>query len=657
MKQRELLLEPDFKLKVADECLEPRVWVRRLVIWADPTKIIRDIEFRRGLNIVWSPDSASTTTSRKRRRRGGGHGAGKTLLCRLLRYCLGEETLANRELETEVRVALREGLVGAELVIDGTFWGVVRPLGIGRKTRVAIDTAPEDLLDAAGTGIEPLISAIRGVVIGDGVQDVIAGSQDSRDWLFALAWLSRDQEARYNHLLEWRNTASDSESPATNQLKSTLDDIARLLVGALKADEVACKARLDDLAQQGARVERENAFYSRTVGELELETLAAAGIEGFEGTAAMMIPTAAKTVRDRVEALENEIDADTTEALAPNRAALESLLAEQVRLEAEAERLHALVGVQTANLSQLRGEVTALSAKELEAQLGTTYCPICNVPIDRALAEGCGLAARLPDPDHIANEAQVARNTQHACEQALRDYERQLAGNRRKHRDLQSRIEAQRSQIAQIESAAYEARRKARSLLRAALRTLDAIERVERMTVRRDETKRRLEGLTTEEKQLKETLEAHRLANASTMRRWNALFRHICGEIYGEDIACQLSLTGNGLQAKMPTGGLAMEALKVVAFDLATMLMSIEGRTKMPALLIHDSPREADLGESLFHGIFTVAADLENIGKKKLAPFQYIITTTSAPPVELEDRVVLRLSSAKPEDRLLRRAL
>ena len=96
-----------------------------------------------------------------------------------------------------------------------------------------------------------------------------------------------------------------------------------------------------------------------------------------------------------------------------------------------------------------------------------------------------------------------------------------------------------------------------------------------------------------------------------------------------------------------------MEALKVVAFDLATLLMSIEGETRLPALLIHDSPREADLGESLFHQIFRLAADLEELCEQP--PFQYIISTTSAPPADLEEHVVLRLSSSKVSDRLLRR--
>jgi hypothetical protein len=129
-------------------------------------------------------------------------------------------------------------------------WGVVRPIGIGRKTRVAANQTPEQLVETTGTGIEPLLDALRSGVLGTGLRDVIAGTHEARDWLHALAWLARDQEARYNHLLEWRSTSSGSESPAANEVKAQLDDAARLLVGAMTAKEVACKKDLDGVVAQ-----------------------------------------------------------------------------------------------------------------------------------------------------------------------------------------------------------------------------------------------------------------------------------------------------------------------------------------------------------------------------------------------------------------------
>lgn len=63
---------------------EPRLWVRRLVIWRDmASKPIRDIPLRPGLNVGAYQGGAPIEDVI-------GHGSGKTLFCRMLRYCLGE---------------------------------------------------------------------------------------------------------------------------------------------------------------------------------------------------------------------------------------------------------------------------------------------------------------------------------------------------------------------------------------------------------------------------------------------------------------------------------------------------------------------------------------------------------------------------------------
>jgi hypothetical protein len=97
--------------------------------------------------------------------------------------------------------------------------------------------------------------------------------------------------------------------------------------------------------------------------------------------------------------------------------------------------------------------------------------------------------------------------------------------------------------------------------------------------------------------------------------------------------------------------------VKVLAFDLATLCRSIEGATKLPALLIHDSPRSSDLGLSIYHELFHLMRELENIN---LGPqFQYIVTTTSRPPDDLvdDDRMRLKLNGSPAEARPLGRDL
>lgn len=79
--------------------------------------------------------------------------------------------------------------------------------------------------------------------------------------------------------------------------------------------------------------------------------------------------------------------------------------------------------------------------------------------------------------------------------------------------------------------------------------------------------------------------------------------------------------------------------------------------TNIPAFLVHDSPREADLGLSIYHQLFHLAHDLEKVGDQPL--FQYILTTTTRPPKEFLKEPWLRdtIGGQPAEARLLKRDL
>ena len=65
------------------------------------------------------------------------------------------------------------------------------------------------------------------------------------------------------------------------------------------------------------------------------------------------------------------------------------------------------------------------------------------------------------------------------------------------------------------------------------------------------------------------------------------------------------------------------------------------------------SPREADLGLSIYGRLFDLAEELEHIGSAPL--FQYILTTTTPPPTEFRNEPYLRLKleGDPPAQRLL----
>jgi hypothetical protein len=141
-------------------------------------------------------------------------------------------------------------------------------------------------------------------------------------------------------------------------------------------------------------------------------------------------------------------------------------------------------------------------------------------------------------------------------------------------------------------------------------------------------------------------LAAHRASVAESIHRLSNWFDGTLQELVPGEIRGTAKLDGNGLTLKVDLGGerstAAIDSLKVVAFDFAALLMSIEGRTRLPSFLVHDSPREADLGLSIYSRLFDFARKLENYGPAPL--FQYIVTTTTEPPLEFRHDPWLRLT-------------
>jgi hypothetical protein len=106
--------------------------------------------------------------------------------------------------------------------------------------------------------------------------------------------------------------------------------------------------------------------------------------------------------------------------------------------------------------------------------------------------------------------------------------------------------------------------------------------------------------------------------------------------------------------------GEAMETLAVLLADLSCLVYnSLSSRSFLPGFLLHDSPREADLGLRLYRGFFRFAAQLadefQSLGG---VPFQYIITTTTSPPKTLiNSHIALQLDASRETELLFRRDL
>lgn len=656
--QGELFPEPEVTISPDTSRGEPRLWVRRLVIWEKPGEIIREIRLRRGLNIIWSPDPGAGLADLGSDA-GSGHGAGKTLFCRLLRYCLGEDSFSNNELRKHIADLLPAGLVGAEVVVDGKPWAVIRPIGQTRKLVVREGVSLEEIasMKEPGSSIEPFLDELVARLFPTEIEEYLPGEHKHSAWLFALAWLSRDQECRFDHILDWRHKRADSGSVALGATRDQLLVVVRAFLGIIEQKEMRLKSERTKLSERKRELERDVTFFQRQSDELKADLTQALRLDqdvdlgGELGIA--LLRNRIEATRQESEKKDTSIDAAKVESCRLER---ENFLKEIAVIESDIKRFNATKETHEEQLKAIRGERSTLDAKALKALLGPV-CPVCSVPIDQALSEGCNLSHDSWDPARIGEEKQRLADRIEAHNEAISmisglisNQTPHLEGLRRKEGDIAKEIRNLERKIDE----AKEQRQKRRLV---AGQFVEKVSMLELASGNSAKAKEALEGLADQDNKLATAEAQLRGRHSVALSRMKDLFSYVCRRLLGNQVKASLVLSGQGIQADVEVGGMAMESLKAIAFDLTALLMSIEGHSVLPAFLVHDSPREADLGEAIYHRLFRLVRSFEDLAD---APsFQYIITTTSRPPDELRESpyLIAELQGSKAQERLLRQNL
>lgn len=659
--QREMFEPPGLAVTPKEGSREPRLWFRRFVIWPEPgAQPIQDRKFGQGLNIIWSPDPVDRSArDDDEPPPGPGHGAGKTLVCRLLRYCLGEPHFAADVLRTKISSAFKDGRVGVEVVVDGKAWVVVRSIGVfghdvvleGGTLEAAVSS------ETAATGMAPFVEMLAERFVTPDVAALVANAPQ-RAWLLALAWLSRDQECHFGKVTDWRVDGGKSGSPAHGMSVGEATNVVRALIGAITPREHDFEAQLAKLKKErddeARGIERrrwliENAL-KKLMKEIEIEgqTMPDGDLLG------PFLRSAASTRVARVAVVDTKgvmASVPDLEALADEaQKEVERLGKEIVKTEGEANTAAAVA-------KQIESESPGLSATIDEAE--APMCPVCEVPIGRVLAEGCKLSHKLPDLSSLHERR--AKNAQDLREQKTKEQEAKMAVARL---GLElATAKANREKVRKDLMAARKLRDDRTEAWYSARRVGDDVDSLEKLLHENAAAQKTVDRLDEQLKDLKKQRDDERDQHSLVFHRLGAHFNPIVRRLLGRvpTASGKVQHDGNGLQLVVDFGGErntpAIDLVKVLAFDLATLCRSIEGATQLPALLIHDSPRTSDLGLSIYHELFHLMRELEDVGGAPL--FQYIVTTTSRPPDDLVDdvRVRLKLQGAPAEARLLGRDL
>lgn len=652
--QLELLPQATLDLRPKDGHSEPRLWVRRFVVWRSPGVIVRQETLRPGLNIVWSPDPSDLVAT-DGETSALGHGSGKTLFCRLIRYCLGEERFAQDAQRESISAAFTAGMVGAEVMLDGRQWAIVRSIGNERRD-IAIPDGDLDALAAAdveATGMRPFLDAVEADILSSEVAALMPGDRPRRAWLIALAWLSRDQECRFDHVLDWRSSASDSASPARGLSRTQSLDALRTLLGTIGHEERALRVSIERHERVGSETRELGAHRAWEVQERTNRVCRALSLDP-----ATLLPgplgvdslrQAASAAFARVALVLPTADVANIGSLRITR---DDARAHEMTLRDGVAQLRGQIPELERLVAAIRGEMPALSFAAHEAL--NQVCPICEVSIDRALAEGCRLSHKLLDPVETRqrwNErVSTLADAQRRLEESQTQRSRLEAELRRASRDLadrQGRLD-QAERANDLRSAEWYRTR----------RLMDDVEDLARLADEQRESEAAATHLKDTVQTDRDRVATHRGRGGRAFERVAHFFDFFVRRLVTPKARGRIAFDKSGLRLAIELGGerstSAIESLKVVAFDLAVMCVSMEGETHLPAFLIHDSPREADLGLSAYHRLFDLVRGLEDVSERPL--FQYIITTTTRPPAALARMPWLgvTLQGTLVEERLLR---
>jgi len=613
-----------------------------VVIYRAPGVVIREIKLRRGLNIVWSRDQLSAA-SRAGTPAGLGHSAGKTLFCRLLRYALGEESFGDEDLQREVRLLVPSGWVGADVEVAGVHWTVLRSLRSRKAVRARQGGTLGDLFSEPDD--EETYGAFLSAVehsLPRLPEEVEAGVGGLR-WPASLAWLSRDQERHFRELRDWRTRWT----PA--RVEPTLTWLSNFMRASLQLraddEEIAFRAKAGRL--------RERQDVRRKVNSLrDLETLARS-IGMFKNRDdGPLFYEASQSIAQGVETSPPMFDVSEVIAASVSLEATRSKLSELERRVTEARQLRDDAQRDFSHFQAARAALVDRIARE-------TKCPNCGYQWNRLEVEAGPVF--LPGMRPVRPEDEM-----HELEEIKKSAVRRLNQANEEIVALDATRVEMASELQRCVRKCDDANK------RFALLSKDVVVRQRSRAVDESDQQRFLElirqgsSLQDQSKEinksitsLKDELEAARNRQWKALVRVDMLFGAVIRELFDENATGAVRLKKQSLECDVYLDGrrrsTAIDALNVVAFDVAVMALAGAGHAALPAWLVHDSPRTADLSLINYHRLFEMIVKMERATAGD-PWFQYIITTTTPPPTKFQndEYVKLELNGAGGAGRLLR---
>lgn len=647
-------------VQLAGDRDEPEVWFKELRILDDltlsPGTERRRIVLHRGFNILWAAPEDPDTEQGLYREGLAGHASGKTMFCRILRHFLGEQPFGTKAQRDGIQKNFL-GLWAVALVrVSRVSWVVGRPLA----TDGVEFAVPAESIDAVLSGIPPSGGFPEFLAQVKAVGKPLDSLHPDQGWRHLLPWLSRDQEARFGNLAAWRETSSEGDSPQTKAVER--HQLMRAVLGLLDLREPTLRSSIErDTTALDAGVAHLGRLESELAGQISLARARASETIGESapveiGELQQRLQSLADVLREGVAELEKRPEPPAvTQAASRLQTAYQNLHDVQQELARLPVLIAELKDRQGTDLSLIRN----LKSGNVEdpAREAAGFCP---KSIQFARQRHC-VEAGVISTESATNIAEL--------EQRAADLAQRITGFEARATELRGQLDPLRAEHAAAQrahaSAQLEASREAIALTRRAERAQEA----SRTLAGTAATKKSIEVQAAENKRLVDEIELRKQEIAALrddadtrLRVFSDIFADIVRAVMGASVEAKISITADGIvphvTRKGELSGAALDTIKTLAFDLAAVVASIEGRGSHPRFLIHDGPREGDMARVIYERFFLYAAGLETAySSPDNAGFQYIITTTTPPPKTMQrgSRWLLEpvLDSRQKENRLL----
>ncbi|WP_417384172.1 hypothetical protein [Gimesia sp.] len=632
----------------------PLVWVKEIRLYKtiDPLEEIRPpLLFTMGLNIIQGESNDSDQAFES------GHGIGKTTLCRLIRYCLGEKTFGQSHIMEEVNSCFADGYVGALIELDGSQWAVLRPLGNRRKHITQQNVTIQELVESDKTSkYESFVLAIEEALLKKvPKRDVLSNGQQIQ-WLHLLAMCSRDQESRYDRFWNWRHSRSESSTPKFAKPKVDAGLCVRTILGFFDPNERELRAVLEkleaDLPKIRAEIERkkdEPRFYIDSIRQILANTYEVQDALNSPIDTGKMFGLIQSAKQKQAE-LNNELN--TINERIPSLNMKISLASASYLEQSE-------MSEQTSSASDVTSESTEVMLDEVDKfrkqkqRIEDMEGVLCKPA--QIMVGACSIVkAKLTDLNKQLEEYQAETSPEIIQrEQVAVELTAKAEKQQRPLDSMRERLEefnAERDKLLERRGVLNELIKRLPNVIDDLLKwdgILSGTVKYEEQESLQETEKKIIDDFATTKESLHKVVEEQRIRAESFAQRFNKIVQGAITAEFNGAVLIEEDSIGFRVNRGNLLFGEAYETLAVLLADIALMIESSRTEVAHPGFLLHDSPREADLNYRIYEKFLELAHSLmqeARIGDD--IPYQYIVTTTTSPPKKLCKSITLHQLSS-----------